>query len=92
MMALLEKYSEGKFRNGAIARILAREFWTKGIAPSFKEFAEAWLMDYNQHDKPNAEWTFLADKAEGKNTTEWKKLRIQKAKSVLKILKSLPML
>ena len=91
-MALLEKYSEGKFRNGAIARILAREFWTKGIAPSFKEFAEAWLMDYNQHDKPNAEWTFLADKAEGKNTTEWKKLRIQKAKSVLKILKSLPML
>lgn len=43
MVGLLEKLTGGRFKNGAVARILAREFWCQGIAPTFQEYALAWL-------------------------------------------------
>lgn len=41
MISLLKELTNGQFRSGAVARILAREFWTAGKAPTFREFAVA---------------------------------------------------
>lgn len=89
MIRLLQKLTNGKFKEGAIARIIAREFWSAGKAPTFKEFAEKWLKASRAHSEPNPEWAFLSDKAKRKEIFNWKELRNKKARSVLKILNSL---
>jgi hypothetical protein len=90
MIALLKNLTGGKFQDGAIARILARDFWSKGNAPTFKEFANAWQKARTQHKSPNPEWAFLTDLANKRAGTDWKKLRAQKAKKVLGMLRRLP--
>jgi hypothetical protein len=89
MIALLKSLTAGKFKNGAIARILAREFWTNGKAPTFKEFASAWLRASQAHTTPNPEWAFLSDRATQGSTPNWKTLRTQKSSRTLKILAQL---
>jgi hypothetical protein len=89
MTALLKSLTCGKFRNGAIARILAREFWSRGEAPTFKEYAAAWTRASQQHIRPNPEWAFLSDRASKGTTPNWKKLRAQKVSKVLKVLNRL---
>jgi hypothetical protein len=89
MVGLLKKLTDGQFKSGAIARILAREFWSKGIAPTYREYAAAWVKANEDHKKPNPEWAFLSDKANRKNTSNWKRLRADKAKRVLKTLNQL---
>ena len=86
MIVLMKELTDGQFRDGAIARILAREFWTRGKAPTFKEFAAAWLQAVQEHTAPNPEWAFLSDRTGGTTATGWKKLRAKKAASVLKRL------
>jgi hypothetical protein len=86
MVGLLEKLTDGQFKNGAVARILAREFWSKGIAPTYREYAAAWLKAKASHKRPNPEWAFLADRAEREDTSKWKQLRRTKANCVLQIL------
>jgi hypothetical protein len=86
MVALLKELTDGKFKNGAIARILAREYWSKGIAPTFREYAREWLRASENHTRPNPEWAFLSDRTEGEDTSKWKQLRASKAKRVLSIL------
>jgi hypothetical protein len=86
MVGLLEELTDGQFRNGAIARILAREFWRKGIAPSFQEYALAWLQANANHQRPNPEWAFLSDRTERMDTSKWKLVRTIKAERVLNIL------
>ncbi|HWF91409.1 MAG TPA: hypothetical protein VN684_03940 [Terriglobales bacterium] len=89
MFTLLKKLTSGKFRDGAIARILLREFWSHGQAPTFKDYAAAWEQAVQVHTQPNAEWAFLSDRARGTAGANWKKLRIQKATKTLKILKQI---
>jgi hypothetical protein len=89
MMVLLKGLTNGQFRNGAIARILAREFWTRGKAPTFKEFAAAWLQAMREHIGPNPEWAFLSDRTRGTAAKDWKKLRARKAALVLRRLKQI---
>jgi hypothetical protein len=89
MVGLLEELTEGQFRNGAIARVLAREFWSKGIAPSFQEFALAWLAAKENYRRPNPEWAFLSDRTDRKDTSNWKQLRAMKADWVLNILNTI---
>jgi hypothetical protein len=89
MNALLKSLTAGKFKNGAIARILAREFWSRGKAPTFAEFAAAWMESSKQHKTPNPEWAFLSDRANGENIQNWKSLRDQKALEVLGTLNRL---
>ena len=84
MIALMKELTDGQFRDGAIARILAREFWTRGKAPTFKEFAAAWLQAVQEHTAPNPEWAFLSDRTRGTAAKDWKKLRAKKAASVLR--------
>jgi hypothetical protein len=89
MTALLERLTGGQFVNGAIARILAREFWSGGKAPTFKEYAYAWVRASKEHTGPNPEWAFLSDRASKGAVPDWKKMRDQKARNVLKELEKI---
>jgi hypothetical protein len=86
LLRLLRELTDGQFREGAVARILMREFWTRGKAPTFREFANAWLEAAREHTRPNPEWAFLSDRAQGTAGAEWKKMRARKAAQVLKTL------
>jgi hypothetical protein len=63
-----------------------REFWSSGKAPTYREFAAAWLRASQEHTEPNPEWAFLSDRARGTAEKDWKKLRVRKAAAVLKTL------
>lgn len=91
MLDLLKELTDGAFKDGAIARILAREFWSKGVAPTYREYAEAWLDAKENYKKPNSEWAFLSDRADRKGIENWKAYRTEKAKAVLDILDNLPL-
>jgi hypothetical protein len=86
MVALLQNLTAGRFRHGAVARMLAIEFWTTGEAPTFEAFASAWLEAVRERSKPNAEWAFLSDRASRGATPGWKALRARTASNVLKTL------
>lgn len=89
MIALLKSMTDGQFKNGAIARILAREFWSSGKAPTYREFASAWMHASREHLGPNPEWAFLSDRSSHGAVPDWKKLRKQKASKVLQVLKQI---
>jgi hypothetical protein len=89
MVGLLKTLTNGQFKSGAIARILAREFWSEGIAPTYQEYANAWMRAKENHKRPNPEWAFLSDRASRKDTSNWKRLRAKKAKYVLEMLNRL---
>ena len=89
MISLLKSLTGGRFENGAIARILAREFWSRGKAPTFKEFAAAWMMASREHTRPNPEWAFLADRASKTAGPDWKSLRAKKAALVIQALRQI---
>jgi hypothetical protein len=86
VIALLKRLTRGEFEDGAIARILARTFWSRGEAPTFNEFASAWLQARKEHMRPKPEWAFLTDRADKQAGADWKKMRARKAKRVMKIL------
>jgi hypothetical protein len=86
LIALLKRLTNGQFENGAIARILAREFWSKGEAPTLSEFASAWIQASKEHTTPNPEWAFLSDRAKKVAGSDWKQLRVHKASKVMKLL------
>jgi len=89
MTGILKQLTGGKFKNGATARIVAREFWSKGRAPTYEEFASAWLHAVENHKRPNPEWAFLSDLAEKGNSSGWKQKRIEIARKVLRVLSAL---
>jgi hypothetical protein len=86
MITLLKSLTDGKFENGAIARMLARDFWSRGKAPTFREYASAWIRASREHLRPNPEWAFLSDRASKGAVPDWAKLRKQKAAKVMKVL------
>ena len=86
LFALLKDLTNGRFEEGAIARILAREFWSKGEAPTLREFATAWIQASTEHTGPNPEWAFLSDRANKLEVADWKQLRVHKASKVMKLL------
>jgi hypothetical protein len=86
MIVLLKELTNGEFEDGAIARILARDFWASDTAPTFKEFAAAWRKAREEHNRPNPEWAFLSDRTDKTAGADWKKLRVKKAKRVMKTL------
>jgi hypothetical protein len=86
MIALLKDLTDARFANGAIARILARNFWSSGKAPTFREYARAWLRAMKEHAGPNPEWAYLSDRASKAGVPDWKKLRANRASKVMKVL------
>ena len=89
MIDLLKGLTDGEFKNGAIARILAREFWTTGKAPTFAEFANAWLKAKEKGLGRHPEAAWLTDRARNEAGKDWKAKRERKAKKVLKILSAI---
>ena len=86
-MRLLRDLTAGRFRDGAVARVLAMEFWARGEAPTFEEFARSWTKAKAAERRLlTPEYAYLTDLAHHRADGEWKVLRKAKAKSALETL------
>ena len=85
VMRLLRQLTAGRFRDGAVARVLAMEFWTRGEAPTFEKFARSW-MGAKTEDLLTPEYAYLTDLKHQRADGDWKGMRAAKAKSALKTL------
>jgi hypothetical protein len=87
VMRLLRDLTAGRFRDGAVARVVAMAFWTLGQAPTFDEFAKAWAKaKAEEHRLLTPEYAYLTDVKQGRADDNWRALRTAKAKSALKTL------
>jgi hypothetical protein len=86
-MRILVELTGGRFRNGALARVLIMEFWTTGRAPTFGEFARAWVAAKAEpRDLLTTEYADLMDVQRGKAGPGWKAKRKEKAERALATL------
>src|SRR4029079_17785963 len=77
----------GRFRDGAVARVLAMDFWTRGEAPTFEEFARSWTKDKAEEPRLlTPEYAYLTDLRHQRAGGDWKSLRKAKAQSALETL------
>jgi hypothetical protein len=88
-LKLMKHLTGGTFEAGAISQEVLRACWTRGAAPSYREFAKLWLKAREDHTKPNPEWAFLTDRAKGIAGADWKQLRIKKASAAIALLKKI---
>jgi hypothetical protein len=87
VLRLLRDLTGGRFKDGVVARILAMEFWTRGEAPTFEEFARLWTKTKaEQHRLLTPEYAYLTDLRNRRADGDWKALRRAKAKSALDTL------
>jgi hypothetical protein len=87
VMRLLRELTDGRFRDGAVARVVAMEFWTRGEAPTFEAFARAWTKTKaNQASLLTPEYAYLTDLQRQRVDGDWKAVRNAKAKSALETL------
>jgi len=87
VMRLLRDLTGGRFRDGAVARVLAMDFWTRGEAPTFEAFARSWTKARaEQHRLLTPEYAYLTDLRHQRVGGDWKALRKAKAKSALETL------
>jgi hypothetical protein len=87
VMRSLRDLTEGRFRDGAVARVVAMAFWTRGQAPTLAEFARSWTKaKTEEHRLLTPEYAYLTDVKHRRADENWKALRATKAKSALKTL------
>ena len=87
VMRLLRDLTAGRFKDGAVARVLAMEFWMRGEAPTFEAFARSWTKaKAEEHRLLTPEYAYLTDLKHHRADSEWKAVRKAKAKSALKTL------
>jgi len=87
VMRLLRDLTGGRFRDGAVARVLAMDFWMRGEAPTFEEFARSWTKaKAAEHRLLTPEYAYLTDLRHRRAGGDWKALRKAKAKSALETL------
>ena len=87
VMRLLRDLTGGRFRDGAVARVLAMDFWTRGEAPTFGEFARSWTKAKAEaHRLLTPEYAYLTDLRHQRAGGDWKALRKAKATSALRTL------
>jgi hypothetical protein len=87
VMRLLRDLTAGRFQDGAVARVVAMAFWTRGQAPTFDEFARSWMKaKAEQHRLLTPEYAYLTDLKHQRADDNWKALRTAKAQSALKTL------
>jgi hypothetical protein len=87
VMQLLRDLTAGQFQDGAVARVVAMAFWTRGQAPTFEEFARSWMRAKNEEDRLlTPEYAYLTDLKHRRADDNWKALRTAKATSALKML------
>ena len=86
---MLRNLTAGRFKDGAVARVLAVEFWTRGEAPTLEEFARSWTKaKAEEHRLLTPEYAYLTDlkRHRADSKSKWKAVRKAKAKSALKTL------
>ena len=87
VLRLLGDLTGGRFRDGAVARVVAMEFWTRGEAPTFEEFARAWTSaKAEEHRLLTPEYAYLTDLRHQRADGDWKAVRAAKAGSALRVL------
>ena len=87
VMRLLRDLTAGRFRDGAVARVIAMDFWTRGEAPMFEEFARSWTKaKAEEHQLLTPEYAYLTDLKHHRADGDWRDLRKAKAKSALETL------
>jgi hypothetical protein len=87
VMQVLRELTGGRFKDGAVARVLAMEFWTRGEAPTFDEFARSWTKaKAEEHRLLTPEYAFLTDRKHHRADGDWKAVRKAKATSALTTL------
>jgi hypothetical protein len=83
----LQELTDGQFRDGAVARVIVMEFWTRGEAPTLEEFARAWTKANADRDRLlTAEYAYLTDLQRDQAGSDWKSVRKAKAASALRTL------
>ena len=76
VMRLLRDLTAGRFRDGAVARVIAIDFWTRGEAPMFEEFARSWTKaKAEEHQLLTPEYAYLTDLKHQRAGGDWKALR-----------------
>ena len=85
-VAIMKKLTGGAYRNGMIARLVLRDFWTAGVAPTLAEFAEEWMRATEAHTRPRPEGAYLVDRWKGTAGPDWKERRTQRAREALQLL------
>ena len=84
VIRLLESLTNGRFTDGAVARILIAEFWTRGEAPTFAEFALAWTAATRGAPELLApEYAYLTDRQKHRAGADWKAVRRRNAAAAL---------
>jgi hypothetical protein len=87
VIQLLRDLTAGRFRDGAVARVLAMKFWTRGEAPTFEEFGRSWTKaKAEEHRLLTPEYAYLTDLKHQRANGDWKALRKAKAKSAMETL------
>ena len=85
--AVVRDLTGGRFRDGAVARVVAMEFWTRGEVPTFEEFARSWTKaKADEHRLLTPEYAYLTDLRHKRAGGDWKAVRKAKAKSALETL------
>jgi hypothetical protein len=88
VMRLLRDLTAGRFKDGAVARVLAMQFWTRGEAPTLEAFARAWTKAKSEeHRLLTPEYAYLTDLQHQRAGADWKAVRETKAKSALATLR-----
>lgn len=87
VLRVLGGLTEGRFKDGAVARVVAMEFWTRGEAPTLEEFARSWAKTKaEEHRLLTPEYAYLTDLKHQRADVDWKAVRKAKAQSALKTL------
>jgi hypothetical protein len=87
VLRVLRDLTAGRFRDGALARVLAMEFWTRGEAPTLEEFATTWTnARAGGQLLLTPEYAYLTDLKHRRTDAGWKELRKARAASALKTL------
>jgi hypothetical protein len=87
IIAALRDLTAGRFRDGAVARVLVMDYWTRGKAPTLSDFARAWTnANSDRRWLSTAEYAYLTDLKHKRAGSEWKSLRKAKARAALQIL------
>lgn len=82
-VAAMERLTGGAFETGMIARLVLRDSWTEGQAPTLRQFADAWVEATRAHKQPRPEGAYLVDLAKGEAGPGWKAVRVERAREAL---------
>lgn len=81
--------TDGAFRSGMIARLVLRDCWTAGVAPTLRQFADEWTRASAAHVRPRPEAAYLSDRRRGEAGSDWTQVRAERAAEALALIATL---